>query len=267
MEKWLLKAAVAAGLVFLACAAQADVLPAYNLTFSDYTGAAPKNYFSNVQPVGWTLGTTRGNLLFIDSSGPPGCAACADGPVYLSVYGPFPAPPVGGNYVEADGNPDFESVFFEEITGLTPGQTYTLSFYQAAGQQQGFTGDTTEQWIVSLGTQALTDSINGTNGSYSNPDPLADIKVTPLMSTPSGGVTPWQYVTLELTADAPTQLLSFLAWGDGGSTINLPPMVFLAGVNQPNVTPEPASLSLLGIGLLGLAASRMRRPARRTPTV
>jgi hypothetical protein len=174
---------------------------------------------------------------------------------------------VGGNYVEADGNPDFESVFFEEITGLTPGQTYTLSFYQAAGQQQGFTGDTTEQWIVSLGTQALTDSINGTNGSYSNPDPLADIKVTPLMSTPSGGVTPWQYVTLELTADAPTQLLSFLAWGDGGSTINLPPMVFLAGVNQPNVTPEPASLSLLGIGLLGLAASRMRRPARRTPTV
>jgi hypothetical protein len=74
-------------------------------------------------------------------------------------------------------------------------------------------------------------------------------------------------VTLELTADAPTQLLSFLAWGDGGSTINLPPMVFLAGVNQPNVTPEPASLSLLGIGLLGLAASRMRRPARRTPTV
>jgi len=268
MRTWLVKSAAFVGLSFLAFSAQADVLPAFNLTFDQYTGSAPKNYFSNVQPVGWTLGTTRGNLLFIDSSGAPGCSACADGPVYLSVYGPFPAPPVGGNYVEADGNPDFESVFYEQITGLTPGQTYSLSFYQAAGQQVGFRGDTTEQWIVSLGTSALTNHyIGGNLYAYSNPDSSASIAVSPLMNTPSGGLHGWEYVTMDLTADASTQLLSFLAWGNNGSNINLPPMVFLAGVNQPDVIPEPATLWLFGIGLLGFGASRLRRPGKRTVAV
>jgi hypothetical protein len=84
------------------------------------------------------------------------------------------------------------------------------------------------------------------------------------MTTPSGGVTPWQYVSVELTADASTDLLSFLAWGDNGSTINLPPMEFLAGVNSPDVLPEPATMSLIGVGLLGLGGIRLRRRAKQT---
>jgi hypothetical protein len=87
-----------------------------------------------------------------------------------------------------------------------------------------------------------------------------------LMNTPSGGVSPWNLVKMTFTADATTDVLSFLAWGDGGNTTNLPPTVFLAGVNTPAL-PEPATLSLFGAALLGFGASRLRRPAKRTAEV
>jgi len=270
MPTWLLKSTALAGLSLLACSAHATYLPnVQNLNFINYTGVAPKASFTSVNPVGWIGG---GGLIFIDAPGAPGCATCADGPVYLSTYGPFPNPPIPGNYVEADGNPDFEGSFSQTITGLTPGETYTLSFYQAGGQQMGFANGlpTTEQWVVSLGDVPLSvsqsggpvDPVYGPTGKYFSTDLLADIELSPLMTTPSGGVTPWQYVSVELTAHAPTALLSFLAWGDKGSTINLPPMVFLSGVNSPDVLPEPATLALFGLGLVGLGASRMRRPAK-----
>lgn len=261
------------GLSLLAFSAQADVLPAYNLDFTILNGTAlgpgnTKEFMGTANPDGWTYVGGGGNLVFV---GQGGSDTSNPNPIYAGLT----APPTGGNFVQADGNPDFESVFYERITGLTAGQTYSLSFYQAAGQQQGFTGATTEQWIVSLGTSALTSSTTGgpvdptygATGSYSNADPTASIVKTALMSTASQGVTPWQYVTVTLTADAATQYLSFLAWGDNGSTVNLPPMVFLSGVNQPDVLPEPATLALFAIGLLGFGASRMRRPAKHTEEV
>jgi hypothetical protein len=258
-----------AGLSLFSPSSQADpFLPGVqNLNFLSYTGTAPKNYFTSVNPVGWTGGT---GLIFIDAPG------TADNGSYLSVYSPFPAnSPVGGNFVEADGNPEFESGFNQTITGLTPGQTYTLSFYQAASQQQGFASGlaTTERWIVSLGTAGLslksggpTDPVYGPTAAYYSTDASADIVASSLMTTPSAGVTPWQYVSVSLKADAATDLLSFLAWGDNGSTINLPPIVFLSGVNSPNVissTPEPGTAPLLVILLLGLGAFIWRRRAAK----
>lgn len=269
MRTLVLKTAALAGLSLLAYSAQAQYLPGLtNLDFTVYGGIAPKGCFTCVNPAGWTGGS---GLIFIDSTT---FAQSAAGPVYLQTYG-NPSPNLPGNYVEADGNPGFESGFNYLVSGLTQGDTYTLIFYQGGSQQTGFANgqNTTEQWIVSLGTSGMSfcngcgaaDAYYGGNDStYSNVDPTADVQASPLMVTPSGGTTPWQQVTMTLKADATTDLLSFLAWGDNGNTVNLPPIVFLTGVDTPNLitVPEPATLALLGIGLLGFGASRMRRPAK-----
>jgi hypothetical protein len=85
------------------------------------------------------------------------------------------------------------------------------------------------------------------------------------MTVPYQGTVGWNKVTVTLTADAKTDLLSFLAWGDNGSTVNLPPIAFLGGVNSPTLSaPEPATLSVIGVGLLGLGMVARRRRGKNS---
>jgi hypothetical protein len=210
-------------------------------------GAGDKEAFGTASPMNWSGGNAGGSLVFLDAPG------TADNGAYLSVYGPFPATsPNGGNFVEEDGASAYHSVFYQSISGLTIGQLYAVSFYQAAGQQTGFTGNTTEQWAVGLGsTLALSQSsaqnsqtmtLPGTNG------------------TPAGNALDlqgWTSQTLYFTASAGTEVLSFLANGTPSSP-NEPPMVFLDGVSM-NAVPEPSAVVLFGVGLLGMGAFRLRQ--------
>jgi PEP-CTERM motif len=257
--------------IVAAADARADNLVVTNGDFAQYSGTTPGtngDSFTNVNPTGWSGG---GGLIFVTNY-----AGINNPNLYLPVYGPFPNSPLGGNFVEADGNPSFASGFSYQLSGLTVGKTYTLSFFQAGGQQTGFGNglNTTEQWIVGLGTAGFSvqigaggaDSYYGGNDStYSLGDANGSVAVSSLMTTPSGGVTPWQQVTVSLTADASNDLLSFLAWGDTGNTVNLPPIAFLDIKGNGAAVPEPASLALIVVGMLGVGAYRLRR-RRSNPT-
>ncbi len=228
-----------------------------NQDFTQYTGSAPKGYFNSVDPVGWTGGS---GLIFIAS---PHNGQSAAAPIYLTTY----ANPVGnipGNYVEADGNPFYESGFNYTVHNLTVGETYTLSFYQGASQQTTFHGDTTNQWSVALSTTGIQVTLNGDQGTYSSTDPNASIAPPQLMNVPTGTAVGWEFVSVNLTADATTELLSFLAWGNNGSTVNLPPMAFLSGVDSPNgLVPEPSTWAMMAIGFVGLGLVGRRQMKKR----
>jgi PEP-CTERM motif len=139
--------------------------------------------------------------------------------------------------VSEDGNRLLNTDFGQLINGLVAGQTYELSFYQAASQQQGQLGPTTEQWQVSLGAQTQTSSLMNLPGP---PGAAPDFA-------------PWNQQTLIFTASAASEMLTFLALGTGA-----PPIALLDGVSL-NATPEPSCLLLIGAGLVGLAAVYRRR--------
>jgi len=160
--------ALSLGLAYSAKAA--TMLPVTNLTFNQFNAGSsfttppiytPKDYFTDVNPTNWSVGagaSGNGNLIYVGQQGSEGTTGPRPGSNVYAVYtnpGFSVTVPAGTNFYQADGNPAFESTIMQTVTGLTAGTTYSLQFQQAAGQQTGFTGATTEQWLVFLGTGGI----------------------------------------------------------------------------------------------------------------
>ncbi len=135
----------------------------------------------------------------------------------------------------------------QDITGLTIGQTYIVSFEWAAGQQSGFTGATTDYWAVSLGGQTQD---------------------TTTVTVPSGGFMGWYDVTMQFTATAADETLSFLSVGTclapnntcGPTSPGSPPFALLDSVTLTAV-PEPSTWAMMILGFAGLGFAAHRRRA------
>jgi PEP-CTERM motif len=218
-----------AALLLFGAGAKADLIT--NGNFSTTTGYGQIGDNATVQ--GWT---TNGYNFIFPSTG--GTVTGSSGNLSLygggvnggAVLGPSPA---GGNYIGADGAFEVGAIS-QSITGLTVGAEYAVSFYWGGAQQTTFTGATTEQWLVGLGSQQLATSV------------VNDV---------NGGFTGWQYTTLTFDATSTSETLSFLAVGTPSGQ---PPFSLLDGVSM-NQVPEPASMSLFGAGLAALGLVRRRK--------
>ena len=68
--------------------------------------------------------------------------------------------PDGGNYLVLDGGESYRGTGISQtLTGLITGSKYDVSFYWAAGQQQGFTGAAAEQVQVSLRAETHSTAV------------------------------------------------------------------------------------------------------------
>jgi hypothetical protein len=162
---------------------------------------------------------------------------------------------IGSNFIALDGDRGdifganaVQGELQQQITGLTAGTVYTLTFDFAAGQLQSRTGATTEVLDVSMSGTHGTQSFQTDGGT-----PLADA---------TKSATPWELETFTFTATDSTELLKFLSVGTPDGE---PPMALLDNVSLVNTVPEPATwgLMLLGVGAIG-ASLRMRRRTAAT---
>lgn len=136
-------------------------------------------------------------------------------------------------------------VLQQTVTGLTVGTTYNVSFWQAAGQQKNWYGDTTDTWAVKFGSTT---------------------KSAPTMSNPSGNFTSWTQVTLSFVADATSMVMQFLLSGTSPGGNQQPPFALLDGITVAQGStpvPEPATAGLLLAGLAGLAGFGRRKARAR----
>ena len=165
--------------------------------------------------------------------------------------------PLGGNFVGADGA-YLNAPLFQTVENLEIGREYAVSFVWAAAQQWGFSGETSDKWVVCFGTCTYTTNYDANGDGYSA-FTSGEIQETAARTVPNHGFVPWQGEYFTFTATASTQTLSLLAYG---TPLGQPPFALIDGV-ELNAVPEPTTwaMMLIGFGLVG-GVMRTRRPSR-----
>ena len=228
---------------------------------SNFTGPG----YNNLVIPGWSVTTDGIGCVVVagtvTTNGSPGVCGLHrfSGSAFNSDPGAVPG---GGNYILIDGAPGTPNTttLYQPLSGLTPGQNYTVDFWQASAQFKASSGAaTTEQWTVSFdtayGAGACDPTVlqNATVGVDS-----CESQMAPLMTTAAGGATPWQEVSMTFLAHSNSEILGFFAQGAPDTA---PPIVLLGNVSVTGA-PEPATYGLIGTGLLGLLAFRRQRRTR-----
>lgn len=157
--------------------------------------------------------------------------------------------PANSNFIAADGAFEQGSIN-QTINGLTLGAIYGVTFSWAAGQQQGYDGDTKSQWRVNLGSAPLTTA----STAY---------QATTLLTVPSHTLSAWMTQTFYFAASDTTQTLSFLA---NGTPNGLPPFSLLTNVSL-YAAPEPSAWAIfVGVGAACTCIGVVRRRRQLSAT-
>ena len=166
---------------------------------------------------------------------------------YGAMANGFTTSPDGGYFFGADAA-YANAPISQTIGGLTPGNTYQLSFSYAGAQFVDALGPNYEGWQVTFG---------------------GDSASTSTLNNASMGFTGWQSFSQTFTATSASQTLSFLATGGPSG---LPPFALLDGVSltdtttppppPPSDTPEPGSMGLAIGGFLGVLGMARRLRTR-----
>jgi len=190
----------------------------------------------NTSVADWSIPAPSGNYAFIFAPGTADTTGANGEYGNVSLWGPgngvangLPATSPNGGYFLGMDSAFQVGALSQTIGGLTPGDSYTVGFWWAAGQQSGFSGASSTQWQVSLGSQTQ-------NTAFAN--------------IPSQGFSGWMYQTFNFTATNSSEVLSFLANGSP----QVPPFALLDGVSLTPTVPEPGSFTLMltAVGVLGV---------------
>ena len=169
---------------------------AQTLVNGDLDGVADLTMYNAVIPPGWAA--TSGSVDLMDSTSTPGNVA------WLPSTG-------GGTFVHAQASAQNPEAFEQLVTGLVPGQVYTLTFEQTITNSL-FVTDTAGRWRVSFGPDTLDSSLMN----------------VPALGTP----VPWSVETMHFTAVAASQVLRFAALS---GTPGPPPLSVQLGVDTVRV--------------------------------
>jgi hypothetical protein len=159
----------------------------------------------------------------------------------------FQASPTGGYFWASDGDPRYVVGLKQDISGLTIGEKYDLSFDFAFGQEAcpgGWCiGATNQRWDIGFGSESYT-----TGGNV----------------VQEHGFVGWLTSAHTFTATATTQTLQFWANGPGGQ----PPVALLDSVkltaqNEP-LAATPGPLPLLGFGVSLAWSGRLRKRIKQS---
>lgn len=186
------------------------------------------------------------------------------GSANLTLYALAPKSPDGGNYVvmDADTVHGYNGTIYQMAMGMTVGKTYVLTFYQAAGQQTNNQGSATDWWSVDVNGALNGQGTAITGGTTFGSQTQNSIfwRDQSVLSTPDTPV--WQQISYAFTATKANELIAFTSSSLMSNTqTGVPPYLFLDGVGL-QLSPEPSSIFLTGLGVIGLLIIRKRMVKR-----